>query len=300
MNVATSSFSVRETHGILWRPDKTVRVSSEDRGWTSLYASVQREAPYEGRFDPVEDYLIVVHLDGPVPVAHSFGGVETQRVIPPGSLVMMPGGVGFGVRLGGALDTLHLYVRRAVIEEVAADLVRGDPGRVEFAPRVGGVDPLLEHLALGVRDALDDCDPAASVYVDYMARAIAARLVRGHSSACGEMPRRLAPKRHALEPALEFMRANLDRTIGLPAIAASVALSPSHFARAFRAATGVAPHRFLMELRVERAKRLLADADCTIAEVAAACGFAHQEHLTRRFRQACGTTPAAWRRARRA
>ena len=54
-----------------------------------------------------------------------------------------------------------------------------------------------------------------------------------------------------------------------------------------------------MRARVDLAKRLLADARMTIIEVAAACGFAHQEHLTRVFRTWTGTTPAAFRRAAR-
>jgi AraC family transcriptional regulator len=62
---------------------------------------------------------------------------------------------------------------------------------------------------------------------------------------------------------------------------------------------GQAPHQYLMQRRVEQAKRRLGETNTGIAEIAIACGFANQEHLSRLFKRACGTTPAAYRKARR-
>ncbi|MNU07967.1 HTH-type transcriptional activator RhaS [compost metagenome] len=59
------------------------------------------------------------------------------------------------------------------------------------------------------------------------------------------------------------------------------------------------PHRYLINLRVEKARRLLEKTSMSIAEIAYECGFAHQEHLTRLFRRQTGTTPAAYRRSKR-
>lgn len=67
-----------------------------------------------------------------------------------------------------------------------------------------------------------------------------------------------------------------------------------HLARAFRAAYGVAPHAYLVQLRLLRARRLLAAGEPPAA-VAAACGFSDQSHLGRWFRRAYGVTPAAYR-----
>jgi AraC family transcriptional regulator len=73
-------------------------------------------------------------------------------------------------------------------------------------------------------------------------------------------------------------------------------LSVSQFSRQFKARTGLAPHRFLLGLRVEHACRLLGTDQLPIAEVAIRCGFSHQEHLTRVMRAQLGTTPGAVRR----
>jgi AraC family transcriptional regulator len=149
-----------------------------------------------------------------------------------------------------------------------------------------------------VREALTDDDAAAGVYVDYLSRALAARLLREHSNAT---PERSGPAKGGLTAAQlalasDFMEAHLDRPVALSEMAAACGLSPTHFARRFKAALGSPPHQHLMRLRVERAKRLLQGAT-PIVEVALACGFAHQEHLTRVFRRIVGMTPASFRRA---
>ena len=299
MPPASNGFTIGETHGILLRRDLEILVSSEDRAWPSLYASLQRESPFEGTFDAVDDQLIVLHLDGPVTVHRRISKGESSRLIPPGGLFMMPGGMDFGVRLAGTLHTLHLYLRRTLIEEVASSMLTGDPAHLELLPRFGDSDPLIERLLLGVRDALHDRTPPAAAYVDYLGRAIAACLIREHSSASpiDNAHRRLG--RNQLSKAIDFMQANLENSVDLASMAAATCLSPSHFARQFRAATGVAPHQYLMHLRIERAKRLLSETGTPVIEIAFACGFANQEHMTRLFKRSCGIPPAAYRRNRR-
>lgn len=303
MSDASDGFTIHETHGILSQPGFEIGASSDKRGWSSLYASVQHEVPYEGAFNAVDDQLIVLHLDGPATVHMRIPEGEDSRLIPPGGVTIMPGGMNIRVRLGEPLQTLHLYLRRALMEEVAGTILAGDPAHIEILPRLGDSDPLIEYLMLGVRDALHDANPSATPYVDYLARAIAARLIQRHSSASPAWRSRDTFTRlpgGPLSNAIDFMQANLERSIGLPAIAGATGLSPSHFARQFRVTIGKAPHQYLMQLRIERAKRLLRETDTVIVEVAFACGFANQEHMTRLFKQHCGTTPAAYRNTLRA
>jgi AraC family transcriptional regulator len=289
-------FKVGETHGILRRPEHRIIASSDDLGWTSIYASLQREQPYEDDFEAVDDHLIVLHLGGPVGVRRRLGKREERRVVPPGGLFILPGGADFGVQLEGELDSLHIYLRRELVEEVAEDL-GVNSGRADILPSLGEPDLLAERLALGVRDALLAGDAAAGVYADYLSRALAARLLREHGPAStrGETARGGLTAQQ-LRTATDFIEGNLDRSISLPEMAAACGLSPTHFARRFKLAVGVPPHQRLMQLRVERAKRLL-QGPLPIVEVALVCGFAHQEHLSGVFRRFTGMTPAGFRRA---
>lgn len=99
---------------------------------------------------------------------------------------------------------------------------------------------------------------------------------------------------HILKRIDEWIDANLHETIALEDMADQVGLSSFHFHRMFRLSRGLAPHAWVTELRTERARGLL-QTDVPIAQVAAACGFSHQSHLTRVFKRAFGVTPARYR-----
>ncbi len=102
-----------------------------------------------------------------------------------------------------------------------------------------------------------------------------------------------------LRRAIEFMHDNCGRELALAEIAAAAYLSEFHFARLFKKITGSTPHGFLAGLRIERARRLLAESDLPITEVGAQVGYGSQSHFTKVFREATGMTPNAFRRAAR-
>lgn len=290
-----SEFGVQETHGILWRSENRVHVNSRGLGWASMYASMQTEAPYADRYSAVDDHLIIVHRDGPVAVTRRLGKNQTRRVIAPGGLFILPGGMDFGVELEGELNTLHIYLRKYIVEEVAREFGSGPPA--EIVPGLGSQDLFVEQLAMGVQEALSDEDAASSIYIDHLAYALAARLLRKHSSVAHSvsLPQGGFTQRQ-LQRATDYMAANLGQSLTLADLARISGLSPSHFARRFKLTTGVAPHQYLMQMRVDCAKRLLRER-MPISEIALECGFSHQEHMTRIFRRFVGMTPAIYRRS---
>ena len=103
----------------------------------------------------------------------------------------------------------------------------------------------------------------------------------------------------ALRRVQVFVEANLGSTIQLHDIAARAALSPYHFARAFKRSAGMTPRAFVEHRRIERARRLLVESTLPLVEVAVECGFSSQSRLTTTFKRQTGFTPAAYRRARK-
>jgi len=101
----------------------------------------------------------------------------------------------------------------------------------------------------------------------------------------------------AVSLAKELLQAQLAAPPSLEALAAAVNLSPFHFARVFRRATGMPPHTWLMQQRIARARTLL-QSGCLPLEVAMQLGFADQSHLSRQFKQVYGVGPGAYRSAR--
>lgn len=93
--------------------------------------------------------------------------------------------------------------------------------------------------------------------------------------------------------------AHLSQNLRLTDLAAIARLSSSYFSRAFKGSFGQAPHAFIIERRIVRAQQEMLAADEPLSQIAIACGFADQAHLSRAFRRLTGRTPHAWRRARR-
>lgn len=96
----------------------------------------------------------------------------------------------------------------------------------------------------------------------------------------------------------DYFMANLAEDIPLQTLSELVKLSRSYFSRAFKISTGLAPHRWLLQARIRKAKQLLLEADHPLAQIAIEVGFADQAHFTRTFRREVGESPGAWQRAR--
>jgi AraC family transcriptional regulator len=103
----------------------------------------------------------------------------------------------------------------------------------------------------------------------------------------------LAP--HKLATVLDYIQARLSQDLSLTAIAAEIGVSRCHFATQFRQAMGLAPHQYVSQQRVEKAKRALRSPQRSIADIALECGFSNQSHLTKVFKKQTGTTPKAYR-----
>jgi AraC family transcriptional regulator len=290
-------FSIREVHGIGSLSGNDTRVTSAELGWKTLFVSEQREEPFEARVAPVNDHLLVLHMTGPVRVDGEVDGKGARSVVPPGGLYFWPGGSSFKVGLESAVKTLHLYIRRWLVEDMAAEF--GCPAGMSLTPWLCESDALIEQLALEVGRASHSREHVEGAYVDHLASAIAARILRRNMAA-------LRPEREVVRQGLcgtrlkrvvDYIEANLGGDVGLNALSAASGLSVSHFVRQFKLATGQSPHQFVLHRRVDRAKRLLGRADESIAQIAFVCGFSNQEHLTHTFKRLTGGTPALYRKA---
>jgi len=96
-----------------------------------------------------------------------------------------------------------------------------------------------------------------------------------------------------------YIEAHLSDSIELVQLSAVAGMSVFHFARQFKQSAGISPHHYLVGRRIERAKKLLADTDLSLSEIAFATGFSDQSHLTRHFRQMIGVPPGQFRRSLR-
>lgn len=277
--------------------------SSEERGWAGLRAECWRHGPGElGAIKP-HDTEVAVLIKGAARVRRRGDGKVQQHDAAPGSLWLCPAGIAEDyVHIEGRVDeSLHLFLPASPLSSDSLRAIGTDPSRVRLRYEGGFRDQLVEQMALAIRHELSVCDAGDRLLVETLAEALSVQLFRRYSNV---PPDRLStPSVGALDKprlrrVLEFVEDRLEETLHLATLAELACLSPYHFARAFKSAVGVPPHRYVVERRVERAKRLLERDHAPLVEIALVCGFSSQSHLARSFRRVTGITPTVFRRSR--
>ena len=107
----------------------------------------------------------------------------------------------------------------------------------------------------------------------------------------------LAPK--TLLRAIERLRSDSDADVSLVALASEAGLSRFHFCRAFKESTGLSPHAWLRQYRLEQAMNMLRDTDESVVSISVALGYSSQTAFAAAFRKLTGETPTDWRRRAR-
>ena len=96
---------------------------------------------------------------------------------------------------------------------------------------------------------------------------------------------------------VEHIRNNLDGPLGVSALSKMAEMSQSHFSKLFKLSTGLTPHQFVLQERINRAKKLLLQGDARIIDIALGVGFENQAHFTTVFGNLVGMTPRQFQRS---
>jgi AraC family transcriptional regulator len=189
--------------------------------------------------------------------------------------------------------------RCAVIEFADADvqaMTHGQLGSLRLATRHEVFDDRVSGLALELARAALCGMATGELYAQGLAIALLGALAARHGGDARVGERGLGPaQRRRLA---ELIGHALGAKLSLARMAREVGLSPHHFARLFKATYGTTPHQHVQTLRLEAAVEALHRDDASIADIALACGFASQSHLTALMRRRLGVTPQVVRRAR--
>jgi AraC family transcriptional regulator len=113
----------------------------------------------------------------------------------------------------------------------------------------------------------------------------------------GTRPKVAELARWRLRRVTEYVEANLAEPTSLADLAAAAGLTRMHFAAQFRAATGQAPHEYLLRRRIERAQEMLTEGTIPLVEIALSVGFQTQSHFTSVFKRYVGQPPRAWQQS---
>ena len=282
-------------------------LSSEEIGWEGLVAEAFHEPmELEGWISPSLPDLSLVLLSGGAMYMErrSLNGPWRGGLLRPGDLILIPGGnepseARWSTLSGEPMQTLHLHLDSDLLAHTAGEVADADPARLALTARAGFQDPLLTQIGLALWRELEQPTFAGKLYAQTAAQMLAVHLLRHYTSVGADLkvPTQGLTRRQ-ISQVTDFVLAHLNQDLPLTALAQQVGFSPYHFTRLFRQTTGESPHQFVLRQRIERAQRLLKDADMPLAQVALESGFASQSHLTQVFKRHVGLTPATYRKDR--
>jgi AraC family transcriptional regulator len=287
-------------------PTSTPLKSSNDLGWSTLFAELrsysQREGP--GPVAPHAKISITVRGSDEGLVTCKVGGSWWSARPTTGSIWLKP--------IGGKYDeahsrspkvqVIHLCIPNVVFARVMDDYnLPAVPAR-SIRYSCGAQDELINQIGLSVLSEMMSPTAAGRMLVETSSLLLAARLAHAHLET--GLIRSPTPSRHGLDDGrlrrvLAYIEEHLAEEITVGDLANVACLSVFHFSRAFAATMGVPPHRYVSRRRLESAKAMIATGRASLGEIALDCQFSSQSSFTRAFRRATGMTPAEYRRTLR-
>ncbi|MEL6466684.1 MAG: AraC family transcriptional regulator [Pseudomonadota bacterium] len=160
--------------------------------------------------------------------------------------------------------------------------------------------PFITSFANLLETEIESDLPQSQMMLDSFDTMLSLHLLRAYTSAPLDPAPANTPGTADLQDKLvakaqSFLKSHTDEDIGIADVAHHLSVSRFHLARVFKARTGQTMHQFLLDKRVDQACALLRDTNLSIADIAYACGFSSQSHMTTVFGKRKGTSPGRYR-----
>jgi AraC family transcriptional regulator len=279
---------------IAFGPTRIVR-SNWCSSWHGILLERHIYSPGERTSASIDRHVISMSHGSPFRFEHrTLSGEFLASLTRQRTIMISPAGPVPDVRLHTPAEFIHCAFEEGFTHRVLEEL---DHPAAKPIFRAGLQDRSIQRIMLMLLDELETEHPLGRLYVDSLAHVLATRYLlldvgtnsRSQSRVTGLVPRILSRIREKIE-------ANLEADLSLESLAEESGYSRAHFLRAFQAATGLTPHRYVLDLRLKRAQERLKQANSSIIDVAVCCGFSSQSYMTSVFRRQLETTPGEYRR----
>ncbi len=213
-------------------------------------------------------------------------------------IVVTPAGMRSGWRWFDTSDVIVVTLDPAKVERFAQTELSMLLDQQQFEDTPLFSDPDLCAAGVMLRDALENDDITSGVMFEAMSRVLLVKLLQRYGKRRPEdvaLSARFTSQHY--HRVLAYIRAHLDQTITLDALAREAGMSSSHFSRVFKETVGSTPMQYTLAYRIEQALKMMEDPASPLGHIALACGFADQAHFSRSFKQVTGKTPRDHRKA---
>ncbi|BAZ11813.1 AraC family transcriptional regulator [Calothrix sp. NIES-4071] len=269
-------------------------LSSEQQGWNGIIVEQRHHPPSEIVVPAVSEHIITLHLKHRTNLIQKRDGRVYEKRVTPGHISLTPAGQPSNWCWDKTSEVLHLRLNPTFLLKNASEACGLDSNRVELLSYFSIRDSQLEQIGLALLGELHSKGLGGQLYVESLINLLSIHLLRHYSALRQLTPISTASVSYAhLQQVLEYIHDNLAQNLTLTELAQIAGLSSSHLVAQFQKWLGVAPHQYIIQCRVEWAKRLLLQGRLSISEIATHVGFYDQSHFTRHMKRLMGVTPKA-------
>ncbi|MDU8502127.1 AraC family transcriptional regulator [Pseudomonas syringae] len=223
------------------------------------------------------------------------GDHSHRQIAEPGRMLVVPSDIESAWEVDGERTMLVLALPNETVKTV---LGASCPARLKEAfwplSEETWSDPLVELMMNRLWESTADGFPASSLLSEGLLISILSQMLIKAGNNLEANTAVVLPQ-WRLKRVRQFVEANLGSEISLDDLACAAGLSRRHFARSFHQEVGETPHRWLMQMRLGKAKEMLKYSERSLCEISETFGFASQSHFTSALKQATGLTPLKWR-----
>ncbi|WP_051469971.1 helix-turn-helix transcriptional regulator [Fischerella sp. PCC 9605] len=221
-------------------------------------------------------------------------GQLKRKHVKEGHVCIIPANLPHETSVEKQMEMVVINLEPTFICSVASELNKKS---FEIVEHWAARDPLIQQLGLALRSEFIVGLPQSS-YVESVGNILVTHLLRHYcaNKQSPDEPTFTLPE-HKLRQAIAYINGNLEQNITLAQLASFVEMSQYRFARAFKQSTGISPHQYILECKVEQAKTLLKHTQMSIVEISYSLGFASQSHFTSTFRRFTAITPKEYKKA---
>ncbi len=264
-------------------------------GWENLRVEQYCLPATESPERELQRHTITIQLGQPLEMEWRLADSHLKHTqMNRGDLCVTPGESSIQTRWNSTAELLLLKLSPTLIERAAWESLNSD--RIEIIPKLGVRDPQILHIGLALKAEIEAGCLSGRLYGESLGLALAAHLLKCYSTSkkgiqepTGEL------SNSQLQQVIDYINDNLAAKLTLEEIATVVGMSPYYFTRLFKQSTGLPPHQYLIQRRIEYAKFLLTQSQLPLVEIALRVGSTSQSNFTALFRKQVGITPKAYR-----
>lgn len=269
-------------------------ISSHDANWEGIHVEYHRQPPAECPEHCFQQHSIGLILNSVTVKGILNGKHYGSEKWQSGQIFIGAAGTDFQ---SGALEEPEFMA--IALEPTDFDNTVGESTNsnlIEIIPHWKISDPLIFGIGWALKTELESGGINGTLYVDALKNALSLHLLHRY---CAQKPKLQDVEdglgSHKLQIVLDYINDSLNLDLHISELANLVQVSPYYFSRLFKQSTGLAPHHYVTNCRIKKAKQLLKIPDLSIAYISQQVGFNDQSHFSKTFSKIVGVTPKKYR-----